>query len=213
MAAPLSQRLREETKDAHTRAERSPFMQALFRGQLERGAYARFMTDLHALYVAMEGALDRVGAHPALAPVNHPELRRVPELERDLAFFHGADWREKTRCSDVARDYAAHIAALEKSDPALLVAHLYTRYLGDLSGGQVLKRIATKNFALAGEDGVAFYVFPGIPDADAFKNAYRRALDELPLDAATADRVVEEAKAAFDWNGRMADANLSTAPL
>ncbi|NEO08962.1 biliverdin-producing heme oxygenase, partial [Moorena sp. SIO3I8] len=85
----------------------------------------------------------------------------------------------------------------------LLVAHSYTRYLGDLSGGQILKKIAQRGMNLSDGQGTAFYEFKQIPDEKGFKANYRQAMDELPIDDATADRIVEEANAAFGMNMKM----------
>ena len=50
----------------------------------------------------------------------------------------------------------------DASDPAPLLAHSYVRYLGDLSGGQVIRRRVIKSYNLA-EDGdsrgTQFYEF------------------------------------------------------
>jgi heme oxygenase len=83
------------------------------------------------------------------------------------------------------------------------VAHSYTRYLGDLSGGQILKNIAVNAMNLTDGQGTAFYEFETISDEKAFKNQYRAALNELPIDEATADRIVDEANDAFGKNMKM----------
>ena len=54
------------------------------------------------------------------------------------------------------------INQISKEKPELLVAHAYTRYLGDLSGGQILKKIAQRGMGLQGSEGLAFYEFDKI---------------------------------------------------
>ncbi|MEB3261753.1 MAG: biliverdin-producing heme oxygenase, partial [Cyanobacteriota bacterium] len=83
------------------------------------------------------------------------------------------------------------------------VGHHYTRYIGDLSGGQILKNIAQKAMSLGEHDGLRFYEFDAIPDEKAFKSNYRATLDGLPIDQAMADRLVEEANHAFHLNMTM----------
>ena len=80
------------------------------------------------------------------------------------------------------------------------MGHSYTRYLGDLSGGQILKNIAQRAMNLADDEGVAFYEFPTIPDEAEFKVGYRSSIDAAPVDEAMADRIVEEANDAFGTN-------------
>jgi hypothetical protein len=76
--------------------------------------------------------------------------------------------------------------------------------MGDLSGGQILARAASKCYGLTGGQGTAFYRFDLIGDSPAdvkaFKKSYRASLDELQLSAADADALVEEANAAFLMN-------------
>jgi len=74
--------------------------------------------------------------------------------------------------------------------------------MGDLSGGQILKKIA-QNAMNLGEEGVAFYHFEHIPDEKAFKACYRQTLDALPVDAAMVTAIVHEANRAFGLNMRM----------
>ena len=81
---------------------------------------------------------------------------------------------------------------MAKDSPELLVGHHYTCYLGDLSGGQILKNIAQKAMNMEGDAGLRFYVFEDIADEKAFKTTYRSAMDTLPIDQAMADRIVEE---------------------
>ncbi len=56
---------------------------------------------------------------------------------------------------------------------------------------------------LAEGEGTAFYEFDAIPDEKAFKVKYRQQLDEMPIDDATADRIVDEANDAFGLNMKM----------
>jgi heme oxygenase len=51
--------------------------------------------------------------------------------------------------------------------------------------------------------GTAFYEFKDIDDEKAFKNQYRQAMDELPIEQATADAIVAEANAAFGMNMKL----------
>jgi hypothetical protein len=64
----------------------------------------------------------------------------------------------------------------------LKVAHAYTRYLGDLSGGQVLARVARKTYGLEkGGAGTQFYEFDNIENKNGYKKGYRARLDGTVL--------------------------------
>jgi heme oxygenase len=205
MSETLSVRLRQETRQAHTRAERSGLMRNMLTGKLEAVHYVALLANLYPVYDAMEHELDRHASDPILAPVYHSSLRRLPALEQDLLALAGPAWAGDFPPTSAAAAYVARIRVAAR-EPALLVAHAYTRYLGDLSGGQILKRIVLGLLGARGPGAVAFYEFPEIPDPGAFKDAYRTALDALPMDRALADRVVAEALAAFELNAQLFEA-------
>ena len=102
-----------------------------------------------------------------------------------------------------AAAYVERIRQVARTSPELLVGHHYTRYIGDLSGGQILKNIAQKAMNLGEHDGLRFYEFETIPDEKAFKTNYRAVLDGLPIDQQMADRIVAEANEAFHCNMKM----------
>jgi len=94
--------------------------------------------------------------------------------------------------------YVAHVEALSAAAPALLPAHAYVRYLGDLNGGQLLRGIVQRTLALPSGAGTHFYAFGSAADVSARKTALRTGLDQLPLDDAGAEALVAEAKSAFE---------------
>jgi heme oxygenase len=138
-----------------------------------------------------------------VGPIGFPQLNRRSALEQDLAFYFGSDWRSQVKATPGAQEYVARIHQVAQTAPELLVGHHYTRYIGDLSGGQILKAIAQKAMNLGEHDGLRFYEFDAIDDEKAFKAGYRAILDGLPIEQAVADRIVAEANQAFHYNMKM----------
>lgn len=199
--AGLAGRLREATADAHTAAERTAFVKHLFKGTLPREGYVAFLRSLHPVYEALEQGMAVNRHDDVVGMIYDPSLNRTAALEKDLEFFAGPSWREM-KVTPAARAYAAHLGELATAAPRGLVAHAYVRYLGDLSGGQLMgKRVATTYDA--GTAGTNFYAFTDVADVDARKNAYRGALTALPLDADGQDLVVTEAIVGFEFARRM----------
>jgi len=203
MSSNLATKLREGTKKAHTMAENMGFVKCFLKGVVEKTSYRKLVSNLYFVYSAMEEEMDRHSTHPILSKIYFPQLNRKKSLEQDLYFYYGSNWREQVAPSKAAQDYVQQIRNISATQPELLVAHSYTRYIGDLSGGQILKKIAQRAMNLAEGQGTAFYEFPEIPDEKAFKANYRQALDELPIDDATADRIVDEANATFGMNMKL----------
>ena len=203
MPVALATQLREGTKKSHTMAENTGFVSCFLKGVVDKASYRTLVADLFFVYGAMEEEIGKLKDHPVVGPVAFPQLNRREALEKDLAFYFGPDWRSQIKASPSARAYVERVHKVAAEAPELLVGHHYTRYLGDLSGGQILKNIAQKAMNLGESDGLNFYEFDAIDDEKAFKTTYRATLDSLPIDQAMADRIVEEANEAFHLNMNM----------
>jgi heme oxygenase len=203
MSSNLATKLREGTKKSHTMAENTGFVACFLKGTVEKTSYRNLVSNLYFVYSAMEEEMERQREHPIVSKIYFPELNRKAALEQDLFYYYGSNWRDQVAPSPAAQEYVARIQEVSRSAPELLVAHSYTRYLGDLSGGQILKKIAQTAMNLSDGEGTAFYEFKTITDEKAFKNTYRQAMDNLPIDEATADRIVDEANDAFGLNMKM----------
>lgn len=200
----MADRLRLGTREWHRAAERTRFMQAMLRGQVSRAGYCRFLRSLHTIYETLEHALAHHAGQPALAPLHLPGLARTAAIAADLDVLFEGEWRRELAPAVAATDYARHLQQLEATDPLMLLAHSYVRYLGDLSGGQLLQGIVAGALALPGADGTHFYRFDE-PGARALATAYREALAQLQLDSGMMTRVVAEACDAFCRHCEMFD--------
>jgi heme oxygenase len=201
-ATPFSALIRDASQEQHTAAEGSAFMGDLLGGRLGVEAFTRYTGQLWFVYRALEEHGARLAGDPVAGPFLRPELSRTAALERDLDHLHGgAGWRATLAPLPATEAYAARIAEVAAGWPGGYVAHHYTRYLGDLSGGQIIRGTAEKAWGFARKgDGVRFYVFEDIDSPAAFKRQYRAALDALPADGPERLRIVGECKRAFALN-------------
>ncbi|MBS3164944.1 biliverdin-producing heme oxygenase [Candidatus Woesearchaeota archaeon] len=192
----LADILREGTKDAHRRTERGVPLRAVKRF-LSREVYSSYLRDLHDVYEALESGLEQA-QHPLVAPLRIPELYRTHALEEDLLYFCGAGWAT-AQVSPAGAAYRSRLEELASQQPELLVSHAYVRYLGDLFGGQVIRKIIRAALQLPKGEGTAFYEFPlGIKEG---RDSVRSALNALPVDEAMSQRLVAEANYAFELTG------------
>lgn len=196
----LAALLRTGSQSEHTEAESAPYMAELLDAKINECGYLNYLVRMRRVYRALEGLASRLAGDPIASTVIDPALDRLAALEADVAF-----WAERVGGSipaihSPATDtYVARIEAAE-SWGGLFLAHHYTRYLGDLSGGQAIGRILSRAYGLDGA-GVAFYDFPQIAKPKIFKDGYRARLDALELDEVQRQRVLDEVKAVFALNG------------
>ncbi|MFF0426757.1 MULTISPECIES: heme oxygenase (biliverdin-producing) [unclassified Streptomyces] len=201
MDTPFSTLIRTASHAQHTEAETSSFMGDLLGGRLAVDAYARYTEQLWFVYRALEEGAEALREDPVAGPFIRPELFRTAALERDLAHLRGPDWRAGASPLPATLAYAERVAECARDWPAGYVAHHYTRYLGDLSGGQIIRDKAERTWGFDRKgDGVRFYVFEEIGNPAAFKRAYRELLDGVNADDLEKQRIVDECKRAFDFN-------------
>ncbi len=195
----FAKELKQGTKKSHSAAENTAFVRSFVRGVVSPSSYRCLVSDLYFVYKALEEQIYGLRSHPVVGSLYFSELERVLSLEKDLKYYYGSEWRSKIEPSQSCKQYVNRIREVAEDEPELLVGHHYTRYLGDLSGGQILKNIAKKAMNL-GEDGLDFYEFEKIEDSKTFKEKYRSTLDTLPLTESEKNAIITEANYAFRLN-------------
>lgn len=203
MCSDLASQLREGTKQSHTMAENTAYMKCFLKGIVEREPFRKLIANLYFVYSTLEAELLRHRHHPVVGLIYFPELNRKASLEKDLAFYYGDNWQEQIAPTEAGKVYVDRLKEVSNSDPALLVAHSYVRYMGDLSGGQALKNIVRSALNLPPDRGTNFHQFDAFPSVEArrgFKGRYRDALNSLPVDNELIEKIVAEANTAFALN-------------
>lgn len=187
------------TKTLHVEAERTGIIRDLLRGEASREGYALLLRNLLPAYRAIEQGLERHLHAPGVGVLAQYRLDRAPAIESDLLALYGARWSDDLPLLAAGNLYAQRVAKAAEGDGSRLIAHAYTRYLGDLSGGQILQRLLARSPGLQPAE-LTFYDFPRFSDLDALKADYRKALDHAGVVAADRRAVVEEAAIAFSLN-------------
>lgn len=198
-APPLSEAIKAATWSDHQAAEDHGYTQDLLNGDLPLDDFAGLVAQHYFAYVALEETARALRDDPIAGAVVFPALERVPALERDLTALYGESWRGLIQPNLPTQTYAARIRQMVEW-PAGFVAHHYTRYMGDLSGGQFIRQVAEKTYGFADKRGVEFYVFDTLGSLPKFKNTYRERLDALPVDSAERERMIAETRLAYQLN-------------
>ena len=193
--------VRAASADDHRAAETRGFITALMGGALSLGEYTRYLAQLAWVY----DALEERGSRPGDPAVFDPALARMAAIDADLAALGASDWRETHSPLPETAHYAAHLRAIADDDVRYL-AHHYTRYLGDLSGGQAIARLVARHYG-ATPDQLAFYRFDLAGDGVVhYKRGYRDAMNALALSPLEVDVLIAEVRESFRLNSAIFEA-------
>jgi len=158
--------LRELTKDAHTNAEKQPFVKILFSGQIDPLLYAIYLYNQFQIY-------DMLETHALMSGLlkDLPKIQRAPRIHEDFyeLWPRGDAPPTELPATTAYKQYLTQI----REDPTKLMAHIYVRHMGDLAGGQMIaKRVPGSG---------KYYQFE---DPEALKAAIREKLDYSLADEA-----------------------------
>lgn len=161
--------LKELTKDKHTEAEHTPFMSAVFKQTMPKAVWADYTYNKMLVYGAIETKSRAEGLLEDL-----PDIDRAFRLYQDAKEMTNGDF---PKFRQPAIEYHRYILDLE---PGKVAAHLYVWHMGDLFGGQMIKKVLGD--------------FPHrnleFKDAGGLKEKIRAKLN---------DDLGEEANIAFEW--------------
>jgi heme oxygenase len=188
----LATQLRHASHDLHGVAEKSGLMAALLQGRLSRRDYTLWLLNLQAIYTALEAGLAQA---PAVAALDCVPLYRSRAIAQDLAFLEPT--ADMALCEATQR-YVARLQALDAAGSQLLLAHAYVRYLGDLHGGQLLRRTVARLLHNEGAQGLAFYDFGTTERVAELIQSFRAGLNAMALDAPQAAAMADEARLGFE---------------
>ncbi|GAA0519148.1 heme oxygenase [Paractinoplanes deccanensis] len=192
-------RLRRATMVEHREAENRSFISRLMAGSVSREGFAALTAQYLHIYRELEAAALAMHADDRGRAFADPALFRVKALEADLAHLYGSHWETAVVPATATLAYVDRLRSFAHTSAPHFIAHHYVRYLGDLSGGQLVGKSVAQTYAL-GRAGTRFYSFDGIDDARTYKIAYRARLDALPLTPEEAETAIAEAQLAFRLN-------------
>ena len=143
-------KLRELTMEHHKNAERSNFAKKLVSGKIQALEYYTYLYNMGFLYGTLEniamslGVLDDIDGIRRTDNIwkDYHEMRRYFAMDRFLA----------PDILDSVKEYGNYLYSIKHNGHKIL-AHIYVRHMGDLSGGQIIAKRLDERFP------VNFYKF------------------------------------------------------
>lgn len=125
--------LKELTADKHAEAETTPFMKAVFAGAMPKDVWTDYTYQKHSWYEVIEKRAEELGLLDNIQGIKRADL--IMEDFRAMINYDGTIYK----LSQTGQDYCKYISELDSAKKVL--AHLYTWHMGDMFGGQMIKKI------------------------------------------------------------------------
>ncbi len=193
-ASIIGDRLKAETAELHTRAERAPLQAALIQGKLDRAGYAEFLGQMLLVHDALEQAIESAAEkHHGVRAVWGSEQNKAALVREDLAFF-GVD---PARVVPMAETQAV-IGLIRDRSAAHPEVALGLHYVleGANNGNQFIARVIRKMYAIEGSEGTKSLDPYGPAQRETWA-AWKSTLNAQQFTGPEQDRIVEGAAAMF----------------
>ena len=189
---PRIRKLHAHIGKAHHQAEGMEFSRALLEGRATPLQLAGLLRALLPAYTLLEQEAPDLAT--ALGATNIPwsDLARRHALEHDLKQLAALP---ATPASAAAASGLEQVKLLARQAPHRLIAHVYVRYGGDLSGGQQLGGQANAILSRHGLSALKFWSFE--QEIPALKKALHDGFEQMDLSEAEEEELLDEAVAAF----------------
>lgn len=165
--------LRQLTLDNHKRAERSKFISKFVKRELTPYQYYVYLSNQLMCYYVLESVAD---GNKLLDDLQ--AIKRSVNISKDLAELEVMHGFEIPKMLPSTTHYIDYVQSLSH-DTQRIMAHIYVRHMGDLSGGQMLRKLVP---------GTGLH-YQFSEDVDVLKDKIREKLN---------DNMADEANRCFD---------------
>lgn len=200
---PVMDRLRGETREQHLQVEALPFFNALNAKELPLASYVGFLRALSIVYEVLEQAMQQA-RHPRLNAVWEDGLRKLPLIDRDLAYFQPRALPDAAVALLRAHLLTQHVRRRNHDHPVSLLGYLYVLE-GSTLGGLVVKEQVARAFRLSQAEGLA-YLSGYEKQTRARWREFTDRMNSVVVDVMEQDHVVAAAQEAFSGIGQIIEA-------
>ena len=185
----LSEILRAETSEQHSKAEGKSVQQALLKGTITREQYAAWLGQMLHIHAELAAAAIAAGRIDARALMTGEAESHSTRLRADLASLGAPETKALAATANL-------IARIRTASPAGLIGMQYVRD-GSMNGNKYIAMGVRKALSLAPGAGDT-YLDPYGDRQRAVWSAFKVALDELALSESVWAEAVDGARAMFD---------------
>lgn len=190
--------IRKSSATLHSAAEHSGFIKRIVDGNASKESYSEYLFNLSAMYKCIEDTLEKNVDNEVIKDFVTPELYRYDLIQQDLKFLLG-DKLETMELLPSTLAFIDKINDLDKSNPELVVAYAYTRFIADLFGGRTFVALLSVNYKVSAE-GLNYYSCDKIKDIRSYVMQYAAKLNNMNLSDELRAKFINEISNSYIYN-------------
>ena len=191
---PIVARLKEETKDCHSRIEALPYFNALSEHKLPLECYVNQLRALAVVHGVFETEIGS-SEDNRITAIWDDGLKKLPLLVQDLKFFESRVVSDTSRSIDAALAMTGDIRLRGIENPVTLLGYLYV-FEGSTLGNSMHKSDIVATYQLNDLDGCCYY--SSYQDQVPLHwNQFSEKMNKTLEDSSLHDQIVESVRKAF----------------
>ena len=188
----------KESSKLHDMAENTGFIKRLLAGNATVDTYAEYLYNLYEVYHTIEINLEKHKDNEVVKKFALPQIYRSDSIMKDLKFLLG-DKLEKLEPLMSTKSFMYRMYEISETNPELIIAHAYTRYLADLFGGRTIYQIVKEKYNID-EKGLNYYIYDDISNLRDFVMEYHGLLNNIELTGDLKCKFLSEVNLSYIYN-------------
>lgn len=194
----LITKIRKNTATLHSAAEHSGFIKRIVDGNACKDSYAEYLFNLSAMYKVIEDTIENNSSNEIVKEFVTKELYKYELIQKDLKFLLG-DKLDSMELLPSTIAFVDRVREIGKSNPELIVAYAYTRFIADLFGGRTFIALLSVNYKVP-DEGLNYYSCEQIKDIRSYVMNYASKINSMDLSKELESKLINEVSNAYIYN-------------
>lgn len=194
----LITKIRKNTATLHSAAEHSGFIKRIVDGNACKDSYAEYLFNLSAMYKVIEDTIENNSSNEIVKEFVTKELYKYELIQKDLKFLLG-DKLDSMELLPSTIAFVDRVREIGKSNPELIVAYAYTRFIADLFGGRTFIALLSVNYKVP-DEGLNYYSCEQIKDIRSYVMNYASKINSMDLSEELESKLINEVSNAYIYN-------------
>lgn len=194
----LITKIRSNTATLHSAAEHSGFIKRIVDGNACKDSYAEYLFNLSAMYKVIEDTLEKNASNEIIKNFVTKELYRYELIQQDLDFLLGDKINTMTLLPST-KSFIERIKEIDSTNPELIIAYAYTRFIADLFGGRTFIALLSVNYKVP-KEGLNYYNCDQIKDIRSYVMNYASKMNNMNLSEELEMKLINEVSNAYIYN-------------